>query len=87
VRLRQEAEVGTAAIDDECRSRAIRAVRVFRDDLGDPRMQNMAVLAEICRLGLVPGVNAGHCEAALDDLLAGAMLEKNLALFRRLAGG
>jgi hypothetical protein len=47
-------------------------------------MQNVAVLAEISRQGLVPGVNAGHIEAALNDLLAGPVLEKNLALFHKI---
>jgi hypothetical protein len=29
-------------------------------------------------------VNAGHVEAALNDLLAGPVLEKNLALFQKI---
>jgi indolepyruvate ferredoxin oxidoreductase beta subunit len=87
VRLKQEPEVSSGAIQAECRARAVREVRVFRKDLTDPRMQNVALLAEICRLNLIPGLAAGHVEAALDDLLAGAMLEKNLALFRRLLLG
>jgi hypothetical protein len=45
------------------------------------------VLAEICRQKLIPGVNAGHVEAALNDLLAGPILEKNLALFRKVSKG
>ena len=47
-------------------------------------MQNVAVLAGICRDGLLPGVNAGHVEAALNDLLAGPSLQKNLELFRKI---
>lgn len=84
VRLKLEPEVSPEAVMAECRARAVRAVRVFREDLADPRMQNVAVLAEICRLGLIPGITAGHVEAALNDLLAGLTLEKNLALFRKL---
>ena len=87
VRLKQEPEVSPAAVMAECRARAVREVRVFRNDLADPRMQNVAVLAEICRLNLIPGLAAGHYEAALGDLLDGAMLEKNLALFQRLVQG
>jgi indolepyruvate ferredoxin oxidoreductase beta subunit len=87
VRLKKQAAVTTAAIGAECRARAIREVRVFQTGLADPRMQNVAVLAEICRLDLIPGLEAGHYEAALNDLLAGAMLEKNLALLRRLIQG
>jgi indolepyruvate ferredoxin oxidoreductase beta subunit len=50
-------------------------------------MQNVAVLAEICRLKLIPGLEAGHVEKALNDLLAGPVLEKNLALLRRMIKG
>jgi indolepyruvate ferredoxin oxidoreductase beta subunit len=87
VRLKKEAAVTSEAIGAACGARGIRAVRVFRDDLPDPLMQNMALLAEICRLDLVPGVGIVHCEAALNDLLEGAKLEKNLALLRRIVQG
>jgi indolepyruvate ferredoxin oxidoreductase, beta subunit len=83
VRLKKDRVADPAIIAGECKARAIREVRVFQAGLEDPRMQNVAVLAEICRLDLVPGVNAGHVEAALDDLLAGPVLAKNLVLFRQ----
>jgi indolepyruvate ferredoxin oxidoreductase beta subunit len=60
---------------------------VFRADLPDPLMQNMAVLGMIGRLELVPGVKAPHYEAALADLLEGAKLETNLALWRGIVQG
>ena len=44
----------------------------------------MSGMAEICRLKLVPGVNAGDVEAVLNDVLAGPLLEKNLVLFRKI---
>ena len=84
VRLKKEAAVTAASISAECRARDIREVRVFQTGLADPRMQNVAVLAEICRLNLIPGLEAGHVEAALNDLLAGPVLEKNLALLRKI---
>ena len=84
VRLKKEAAVTAAVIAGACQARGIREARVFREGLADPRMQNVAVLAEICRQELIPGVNAGHVEAALNDLLAGAVLEKNLALFHKI---
>ena len=87
VRLKKQAAVSVAAISAECRERDVREVRVFQTGLADPRMQNVAVLAEICRLDLVPGLEAGHVEAALTDLLAGPILEKNLALFGRIVQG
>lgn len=87
VRLKKEPAVAAETIAAECRVRGIREVKVFRDGLEDPHMQNMVVLAEICRLHLIPGLDAGHVEAALNDLLAGPVLEKNLALFRKIIQG
>ena len=51
-------------------------------DIEDPRMQNVAVLAAVNRLGLIPGVEGEHYERAMVDLLKGAALEANLGLFR-----
>lgn len=86
VRLKKEPMVDVAVIAKECLARKIREIRVFQSGMEDPRMQNVAVLAEICRRELIPGVNAGHVEAALNDLLAGALLGKNLALFHEIIG-
>lgn len=87
VRLKQDKPLDAAVIGKECQTRGMRMVRVFHSGLEDPRMQNVAVLAELCRQNLVPGVNAGHVQAALNDLLAGPVLEKNLALFHKIVGG
>jgi indolepyruvate ferredoxin oxidoreductase beta subunit len=86
VRLKKEPAVAAAAVAAECRARGIREARVFREGLADPRMQNVAVLAEICRSHLIPGLDAGHVRTALGDLLAGMMLEKNLALLDSMLG-
>ena len=87
VRLKKEKALEAAVISRECRARGIREIVVFQAGLEDPRMQNVAVLAGICRVGLLPGVNAGHVEAALNDLLAGPVLEKNLALLHGILVG
>ena len=87
VRLKKEKMIEGAVITKECQARNIREIRVFHSGLEDPRMQNVAVLAELCRQKLVPGVDAGHIEAALNDLLAGPVLEKNLALLRKVMNG
>lgn len=84
VRLRKEKSATAEVIATECRARGIREIRVFQSGLEDPRMQNVAVLAEICRQALVPGLDASHVEAALNDLLSGPVLGKNLALFRKI---
>jgi indolepyruvate ferredoxin oxidoreductase, beta subunit len=85
VRLGDVPEVSRADVEAEAALRRAALFRVLRDDLGDVRMQNVAVLAEIARHGLVPGVGRAHYEEALADLLDGASLERNLALFRSLA--
>jgi len=84
VRLRRDQAVTAETIADECARRDVRLVRVFVPNLPDPRMQNVALLAELSRLRLVPGVEPAHVEAALTDLLDGDMLEANLKLFRAL---
>lgn len=81
VRLGQDPPVNENQVAEHCRRRNIRCFRVWEAALEDPRMQNMAVLAEIGRCGLLPGVEPAHYRAALQDLLAGGLLTKNLALF------
>lgn len=66
-------------------ARRARLHRVFVEDLADPRMQNVAVLAWLVRNGVLPGIAAHHLEAALRDLLEGPALARNLDLFSRLA--
>lgn len=87
VRLGKAPEVSAAMIEAEAARRGIAAYRVSTRDLGDPRMQNVAVLAEAARLSLVPGVSPSHYRQALGDLMEGAVLAANLSLFARIAGG
>jgi len=81
VRLGDAGAIDEAAVSEACQSRNIREFRVFKADLADVRMQNVAVLAHIDKNGLVPGVGTDHYRAAMTDLMAGKLLEKNLALF------
>ena len=81
VRLNQAAEVTENDIRDLCRGRGIQVISVFQTDLPDIRMQNMAVLSEIHRHGLIPGINRKHYQAAMADLMSGTMLEENRSLF------
>ena len=46
-------------------------------------MQNMAVLAEIHRHRLIPGIDLKHYLSAMSDLMAGAMLAENRGLFEK----
>jgi indolepyruvate ferredoxin oxidoreductase, beta subunit len=81
VRLNEAAEVNEKDIQELCRARGIGVTSVFRADLPDIRMQNMAVLATIHRHRLVPGINIDHYQSAMADLMAGAMLDRNMAIF------
>lgn len=81
VRLNEATEVSEDNIRDLCQTRGIDVTLVFRADLPDIRMQNMAVLADICRQRLIPGIDLNHYQTAMTDLMTGAMLEKNMAIF------
>jgi indolepyruvate ferredoxin oxidoreductase, beta subunit len=87
VRLGTAAEVSRADIEAEAGARGVRQLRVEVPDLGDPRQQNVAILAEAARQRLVPGLETRHYEQALADLLEGQALEANLALLQRLTAG
>lgn len=82
VRLGTELEISTADIDRVCAERGITVHGVSRPDILDPRMQNIAVLAQIHHLGLVPGLHTEHFLQAMEDLLTGSMLAANLELFQ-----
>lgn len=86
VRVGAAPEVAREAVAKECERRTVKNIRVRVDDLPDTRMQNIALLAAICRDGLIPGVAKEHYGAAMGDLMDGKMLEKNRALFTRLIG-
>jgi indolepyruvate ferredoxin oxidoreductase beta subunit len=83
VRLNEAAEVTEKEIEALCRRRDVALTSVFRADLPDIRMQNMAVLANIQQRRMIPGIDLDHYRSAMADLMAGAMLEKNMAIFAR----
>ena len=80
VRLGAERPAAAHDVEEVAVLRRGREVRVSADAVPDTRMQNIAVLAEICRRGLVPGVGLEHARAALADLMAGPALQANLPL-------
>lgn len=81
VRLKKAQPVTEKMIAETCRQRRIRVIKVHQPDLKEAQMQNTVVLAHISRHGLIPGVTAVHFKTAMDDLMSGAMLDKNVALF------
>ncbi len=82
VRLGQDEEISAAAIEAACRQRRVLPLRVRVEQLPDPRMQNMAVLACVQRRGLIAGLSEVHYLAAMEDLMAGGMLERNRRIFQ-----
>ena len=81
VRINIAEEVSEATISEQCRKRGIREIKVFKSDLDDARMQNVVVLAAIESHKIIPGIETDHFRQAMDDLMAGTILEKNLRLF------
>ena len=81
VRLNETAEVAESDVQDLCHARGIQVISVFHEDLPDIRMQNMAVLAEIHRHRLIPGIDLKHYQSAMADLMSGSMLKENRELF------
>ena len=81
VRLGQEKEVGAEIISEQCRTRNITEIKVEDHTLPDVRMQNIALLAEIDKKQLIPSVMTDHYKEAMNDLMTGDMLKKNMQLF------
>jgi indolepyruvate ferredoxin oxidoreductase beta subunit len=81
VRLGEAPEVSGEEVSNRCERLRARLIRVYRPDLADARMQNIVVLARIQRLDLIQGLTAAHYRQAMQDLMDGAVLERNLALF------
>ncbi|MDF1593267.1 MAG: 2-oxoacid:acceptor oxidoreductase family protein [Desulfobacterales bacterium] len=81
VRLKKAPPVDENTVAETCRKRDIREISVFRPDLKESLMQNIVVLAHISGESLIPGVTTAHYKTAMADLMSGAMLAKNMALF------
>ncbi len=81
VRLGEHRDVETEDLESYARTKDLQVVRVFRDDLPDIRMQNMALLAAALSQKLLPYLKQEHVKAALDDLLPKKILQANQALF------
>lgn len=85
VRLGAEKEVSETFLNEACKSRGIIVHKVENEVLNDPRMQNIAILANIDKNNLVPRVEKHHLVQAMEDLMTGAMLEKNIAVFNTIS--
>jgi len=81
VRLGIDKEVSENLLNKSCKARGITVYKVENEKLDDPRMQNIAILANINKNSLVPFVKKHHLILAMEDLMTGVMLEKNLMIF------
>jgi indolepyruvate ferredoxin oxidoreductase beta subunit len=86
VRLGQAEEVTADMLRKAAEERGVTLLRVHVPELDDARMQNMVVLAHIDRNRLIAGIDSEHYRLAMEDLMVGGMLERNLALFERIRG-
>jgi indolepyruvate ferredoxin oxidoreductase beta subunit len=73
-------EISTETLHNECSKRRINVFRVCRDDLPNPRMQNMALLSVILNNELIPGIAHQHIEAAMKELLTAEALNANMKI-------
>jgi indolepyruvate ferredoxin oxidoreductase beta subunit len=81
VRLGEHRDVRPEDLERYVETKQLKVVRVYRDDLADIRMQNMALLAEAVSMKLLPHLQKSHVKAALEDLLPKKVLRANEVLF------
>ena len=83
VRLGKHKQLSNKDLASAAEDSKLRVIRVFREDLADARMHNTVLLAEIAYRNLIPGVTLENYKQAMDDLMEGALLERNLKLFEK----
>ncbi len=77
VRKGDEKKVQADNVLQAAKKMQIKAFIVKDPNLGDPRMQNMALLKKVASEQLIPGLNLEHYVQALEDLMKGPALEAN----------
>jgi indolepyruvate ferredoxin oxidoreductase beta subunit len=81
VRLNLAKNISNQDIATACLKRNIKAIRVFKPDLEDVRMQNIVLLAHIYKNNLIPELDISAYTKAMSDLMEEKMLSKNMNLF------
>ena len=82
VRLGADREVSENLLNRSCKNRNIKVYKVENEGLMESKMQNIAVLASIDKNNLIPPVKTHHLIRAMEDLMTGPMLERNMAIFK-----
>jgi len=85
VRLGQCPEVRAQDLSLACKRSDARCLEVETHGLADARMQNMALVGTVAKHALIPGVSKQDYARALEDLLEGDMLARNLDIFNQYA--
>lgn len=85
VRLGKEPEVTNDEVLRAAQELGAQVHRVFYE-LEDARMQNVAVLATVARLMLIPRVEPTHYLKAMEDLMPERTYRTNSELFSKLVG-
>jgi indolepyruvate ferredoxin oxidoreductase beta subunit len=83
VRLDPSSVTGEDCLKALSENQAIDLIKVFNDELESARMQNVVLVASICRHRLIPAIERTHYRQAMKDLMAGVVLDKNMALFEQ----
>ena len=81
VRLKEKQQDVKKAIAEEAERRNIRKIGTYKEDLDDPRMENVVVLATLSREKLIPEIKEAHIKKAMEDLMPPKILQKNLKVF------
>lgn len=74
---------GADKLESAVSARSGKLVRAFRQDLPEERMQNIVLLAEAGRIGLVPGIGTEEIRAALETVLPSRIRAANLELYEQ----
>ena len=84
VRLGQAISTPTSTIYEEAKKRNIKVVEVFEESLSSEKLQNIAVMANIAKLELIPDISKENFLKALNDLMKGSLLEMNQSLMLKI---
>ncbi len=84
VRLENSEEVSVNDINRAAKKLDAEIIKVYKEDLKETRMQNVVLLGEIVQNNILPEIKRQHYINALQDLMTGDKLDKNIALFKSL---
>ena len=84
LRLNKKGLVLPDMIEKECLKRDIQLYQVFSAELPDARMQNIAVIARICKDKLIPDLKKENFINSMKEIMNPEFFKKNIDLFNNL---